>query len=451
MEPCRFDMGFLAPIVPVQAQWARPCRPLAALWSFLAMQEEDQIVDLPVPQVMEEILEWLENIPTERNHERIMEQTADVPVPHVEFATFCGEAGSSWSRAHGTTSANVAAVVKLAGEAPPPGLVKYSATSESELAKFCLMLGPLGSSWARASGMNSAGTTAVVKSVGEARPLGFVMCSGMSESESELAGSRVRERESERVRFSTLSSLVSSSNFGRAHSLLFLVMVSRWSNQQYRGPWSWYGRWEPLDDADQSWTWSSSQKGDGEWKLVTRKKWTSGTVSPGGKSSSASPDASVDKSAIKAHRTFLEVVLGDSGSQPTKHSEPERQKLAAETTSRIEKIERLIAFVGDDESLAGHKASLERDLAAVKKQVTKSSRPVAIEIEESQSSFLARRLVSNSSLRTTRKQNLFWRHAQCHFSGGRGSFGRVAGGARICAGKNGCRRVRNQRFGAPGD
>ena len=67
-----------------------------------------------------------------------------------------------------------------------------------------------------------------------------------------------------------------------------------------------------------------------------------------------------------AHRTFLEVVLGDSGSQPTKHSEPERQKLAAET----------------DESLAGHEASLERDLAAAKKQVTKSLRPVTIEIEE---------------------------------------------------------------------
>ena len=84
---------------------------------------------------------------------------------------------------------------------------------------------------------------------------------------------------------------------------------------------SWYGHWEPLNDADKSWTWSSSQKGDGEWKLVTRKrkKWTSGTVSPGvGNSSSTSSASSVDKSAIKAHRTFLEVVLGDSGSQPTK-------------------------------------------------------------------------------------------------------------------------------------
>ena len=170
------------------------------------------------------------------------------------------------------------------------------------------------------------------------------------------------------VRFSTpLSLSCLSSNFGRAHSLLFLVMPSRWSNQQYRGPWSWYGRWEPLNDADQSWTWSSSQKGDGEWKLVTRKrkKWASGTVSRGGKSCSASSDASVDKSAIKAHRTFLEVVLGDSGSQPTKNSEPERQKLAAETTSRIEKLERLIALVGDDESLVGVCGDLGRGMGSV--------------------------------------------------------------------------------------
>ena len=150
-----------------------------------------------------------------------------------------------------------------------------------------------------------------------------------SESESE------RKKERKRVRFSTLSSLVSSSNFCRAHSLLFLVMPSRWSNQQFRGPWSWYGRWERLNEAGRSWTWSSSQKGDGEWKLVTRKrkKWANGTVSIGGMSSSASSDASVDKSAIKAHRTFVEVVLGDSGAQPTKISEPEQQKLAASSVS----------------------------------------------------------------------------------------------------------------------
>ena len=59
-----------------------------------------------------------------------------------------------------------------------------------------------------------------------------------------------------------------------AHTVCcFLVMRSRWSNQRNRwGPWSWYGRWEPLNDANQSWTWSSSQKGDGEWKLATWKR-----------------------------------------------------------------------------------------------------------------------------------------------------------------------------------
>ena len=79
--------------------------------------------------------------------------------------------------------------MKPAGEAQPPGFEKYNATSGSELAKFFLRLGPLGSSWTRASGMNLAGAATVVASVGEARPLEFVMCSGMSGSESELAES----------------------------------------------------------------------------------------------------------------------------------------------------------------------------------------------------------------------------------------------------------------------
>ena len=42
-------------------------------------------------------------------------------------------------------------------------------------------------------------------------------------------------RGEEEGRFSTLSSRDSSSNFGRAHSLLFLVMPSRWSNQRCCG------------------------------------------------------------------------------------------------------------------------------------------------------------------------------------------------------------------------
>ena len=109
-----------------------------------------------------------------------------------------------------------------------------------------------------------------------------------------------------------------------------------------------YGYWEPLKGADQSWTWSTNQNGDGEWKTVTKKKKRKSTVVD--VDSSAPP---ADDSAIKAHRTFLEAILGDGGTQPTRHSEQERQKIAAETTSRIEKLERLIAMVGDDESMAG--------------------------------------------------------------------------------------------------
>ena len=37
--------------------------------------------------------------------------------------------------------------------------------------------------WSRAGGRDSAGATGVVKSVGEARPPGFVECSGTAESE----------------------------------------------------------------------------------------------------------------------------------------------------------------------------------------------------------------------------------------------------------------------------
>ena len=118
----------------------------------------------------------------ERIPERIVEQT-------VELAESSGEAGSSGLGANDTTNAAVTAVAKPVGEARPPGFVKYSAASESELAKFFLKLGPLGSSWTRANGMNSALATAVVMSVGEARPPGFVKYSVMSESESELAES----------------------------------------------------------------------------------------------------------------------------------------------------------------------------------------------------------------------------------------------------------------------
>ena len=67
MEPCRYDMGCWRPLCPYGHSGRRAVR-WAALWSFLAMQEEGD--------------ENLEDI-KERVHEHIVEQTVDVPVPRV--------------------------------------------------------------------------------------------------------------------------------------------------------------------------------------------------------------------------------------------------------------------------------------------------------------------------------------------------------------------------------
>ena len=69
---------------------------------------------------------------------------------------------------------------------------KYRATTGSELAgstgECSVEVGP---SWSSAKGTISAAAVAVVESAGEARPPGFVKYSAMSESESELAESSV--------------------------------------------------------------------------------------------------------------------------------------------------------------------------------------------------------------------------------------------------------------------
>ena len=96
-----------------------------------------------------------------------------------ELAACPVEAGASWSRVKGTTSAEGTA--EPAGEARPPGIKMHSASTESELAESSDGAGP---SWPTTSGMYSAGAAAVAKLVDGARPTGFVMCSGTSESES---------------------------------------------------------------------------------------------------------------------------------------------------------------------------------------------------------------------------------------------------------------------------
>ena len=77
------------------------------------------------------------------------------------------DAGSSWSRANSTTSADVTAVAKTVGEFRPPGIAKFSASTESEFTKSS---DEAGSSRFKANDTNSAAVTAVVKSAAEARP-----------------------------------------------------------------------------------------------------------------------------------------------------------------------------------------------------------------------------------------------------------------------------------------
>ena len=65
-----------------------------------ALRTTEQIVHLPVPRAVTEILEVVENILQEHISEHISEQipkqTVSVPVPRVKLAESSGEAGSSW-------------------------------------------------------------------------------------------------------------------------------------------------------------------------------------------------------------------------------------------------------------------------------------------------------------------------------------------------------------------
>ena len=54
--------------------------------------------------------------------------------PESILAKSFDEAGSPWTRAHGTTSVNVTTATNLAGEARPPGNAKHRARTDSEFA-----------------------------------------------------------------------------------------------------------------------------------------------------------------------------------------------------------------------------------------------------------------------------------------------------------------------------
>ena len=92
---------------------------------FPIKKENVEVLQIPP----ERTLEVIKVVPQERVSKRT-EQNVDAPVPHVEFAKSSGEAVSSWPRASGTTSAAATAVAQSVGEARPPGIAKYSATTE---------------------------------------------------------------------------------------------------------------------------------------------------------------------------------------------------------------------------------------------------------------------------------------------------------------------------------
>ena len=121
----------------------------------------ETVSELPVPQVVKENLEDVK-VPQERASKRTVAQNVDATLRHVKFAESCGEAGSSWSSASDTTSTAATAVAttvaKSVGEAWPPGIAKYSASTESELAKSH---GEGGSPWCRANGTSAAAIAVV--------------------------------------------------------------------------------------------------------------------------------------------------------------------------------------------------------------------------------------------------------------------------------------------------
>ena len=83
--PLPLRQQLLAAVLPLRARVQSRARRWAELWALLAKQEGDaeHVVDLPKPQIMEEILEVIENIPEEYTLERIGEQIVDTPVPQV--------------------------------------------------------------------------------------------------------------------------------------------------------------------------------------------------------------------------------------------------------------------------------------------------------------------------------------------------------------------------------
>ena len=85
MESCRYGISSWRPFRPyVHACSRTRARRWAETWLFLAEMKDRQNVDVPLPDVVEEILEVVEITPRERISKRLPEQAVDVPVPTNE-------------------------------------------------------------------------------------------------------------------------------------------------------------------------------------------------------------------------------------------------------------------------------------------------------------------------------------------------------------------------------
>ena len=135
MDACRYGSGCWRPLCPYGHSGGRAAR-WAALWALLENQEYGS------------------------EDERTVERTIDEP-PKVNLAESSGEAGSSWSGAHDTTSP---------ADKPP-----YGATTESELSEHS------DEGEAGPSRSGAYDTTSFAKSGGEARPLELAQHSATTE------------------------------------------------------------------------------------------------------------------------------------------------------------------------------------------------------------------------------------------------------------------------------
>ena len=222
---------------------------------------------------------------------------------------------------------------------------------------------------------------------------------------------RERERES-RIFLFLLSNF--TQNFVRVHSCL--VMLSRLSKQEDRwGPWSWYGHWEPLNDADQSWTWSAN-----------RREKLSGSWSPGRKRNgpkvlctlAVDGNSSVLPAIAQSWKLFSVFVdhsqrnvLRLSG----RNLQPRRRLELKSSSDSLPLLETLIPWQVT-------KLCCNVIWPRPENKGPRAPVPSRLKTKRSQSRFLAKRVVSSIFLRTLKRPNSCGGTYNCP-SVGRGAFG----------------------------